>query len=119
MANAMMEGKRPQDWINLILAGCLFLSPWIVGFAMETAPARNAWIVAAALAVITLAALSMFAEWEEWVNLLLGAWLIISPWALGFEANAAATWTHMAFGILTAIVSAWAVWDYRHTPHAA
>jgi len=24
-------------------------------------------------------------RWQDWVNLLLGAWLFISPWALGFS----------------------------------
>ncbi|TIU05875.1 MAG: hypothetical protein E5W39_09735, partial [Mesorhizobium sp.] len=39
MANNLMEGKKAQDWINLILAACLFISPWVIGFAAETAPA--------------------------------------------------------------------------------
>lgn len=119
MSTSMIEGRRPQDWINLLLAACLFLSPWLLGFMGEAIPARNAWIVAAGLAVIAIAALTAFAEWEEWVNLALGAWLIIAPWMLGFAGHLEAMWTHVIFGVLTFAVSAWAVWDYRHTPHAA
>jgi hypothetical protein len=115
----MMEGKRPQDWVNLILAACLFISPWVIGFAGETVPAWNAWIIAVVLAVVAIAAISAFAEWEEWVNALLGAWLIIAPWVLGFAGSMQARWTHVVLGLLTAAVSIWAVWDYRHTPHAA
>ncbi len=118
MLTANTDGRRPQDLCNLLLAGLLFISPWIMGFVGVTMPAWNAWIVAVALAVVAFAALSVFAEWEEWVNLLLGIWLMAAPWVLGFTGNFNAFWTHIALGVLTATVSAWAVWDYRHEPHA-
>ena len=44
MANLSTATSRPQDWLNLVLAACLFISPWIVGFAAVTYPAWNAWI---------------------------------------------------------------------------
>ena len=44
MAIKMMERKKGQDWINLVLAIRLFISPWIIGFAAEANPAWNAWI---------------------------------------------------------------------------
>jgi hypothetical protein len=115
---ALIEGRKPQDWVNLALAICLFVSPWVVGFAAEIQPAWNAWIVGIALGVLAVAALSAFAEWEEWANLVLGVWLIVSPWLLGFAVNVNAMWTHVIVGVLVAAVSAWAVWDYRQNPHA-
>lgn len=118
MANELMEGRKTQDWINLVLAVCLFVSPWVVGFAAETLPAWNAWIVGVVLGVLAIATLSAFAEWEEWANLVLGLWLIVSPWLLGFAANVNVMWTHVIVGVLVAAVSAWAVWDYRQNPHA-
>jgi hypothetical protein len=118
MLTANTNGRRPQDLFNLLIAACLFISPWIVGFVGDTMPTRNAWIVAVVLALVAVAALSVFAEWEEWVNLVLGLWLMASPWMLGFTGNFNAFWTHMILGVLTAAVSAWAVWDYRHEPHA-
>jgi hypothetical protein len=118
MPNSLIEGKTAQDWLNLVLAICLFISPWVVGFVAETTPTWNAWIVGVVLAVFAIATLSMFAEWEEWVNFVLGLWLIISPWALGFAANMAAMYTHVVMGVLVAAVSAWAIWGHRHTPPA-
>jgi hypothetical protein len=35
MAN-VLETKRIQDWANLVLGICLFISPWALGYA--TAP---------------------------------------------------------------------------------
>jgi hypothetical protein len=118
MANGLMEGKKAQDWINLVFAICLFISPWVVGFAFEATPAWNAWIVGIVLGALTVATLSAFAEWEEWANLVLGLWLIVSPWLLQFAANVSAMWTHVVVGVLVAAVAAWAVWDYRQNPHA-
>ncbi len=117
MAN-MMEGKKAQDWINLVLAVCLFASPWALGFAAEAMPAWNAWIVGIVLGIFAVATLSMFAEWEEWANLVLAAWLVVSPWVLQFATNQSAMWTHVVIGLLVAAMSAWAVWDNRQHPHA-
>ncbi|MGO4674294.1 SPW repeat protein [Bosea sp. 2YAB26] len=118
MLTANTEGKRPQDLCNLLLAACLFISPWIMRFTGDMMAARNAWIIGIVLALVAVAALSMFKEWEEWVNLVLGVWLMAAPWVLGFTGNFNAFWTHTILGVLTAAVSAWAVWDYRHEPHA-
>ena len=118
MANSLTEGKTAQDWVNLVLAVCLVISPWVVGFVADMTPAWNAWIVGVILAALTIAALSVFAEWEEWVNLVLGLWLIASPWLLGFAANMDAMWTHVIMGVLIAAVSAWAVSGHRNPPHA-
>jgi hypothetical protein len=118
MANPLMEGRKIQDWANLVLAVCVFISPWVVGFAAETVPTWNAWIVGLMLGILATAAISAFAEWEEWLNLVLGLWLIASPWLLGFASNVNAMWTNMVLGLLVAAVSLWAVWDNRHHPHA-
>ena len=86
--------KRNQvvgDVLNLILAIWLFLSPWIVGFAGLMPAAWTAWLSAIAIAVFAIAALSAFAEWEEWINLILGIWVLISPWVVGVSADKAPT----------------------------
>jgi len=118
MAAATTEDRKPQDWANLVLAVVLFISPWVIGFVGETMPTWNAWIVAVLIGLLAIATLSAFAEWEEWVNLGLGVWLIIAPWALGFAASMNAMWTHVVLGVLAVALSAWALWDWRHTPHA-
>jgi hypothetical protein len=118
MVDLLKGAKSGQDWLNLILAIALFLSPWVIGFAADTVPAWNAWVVGGALIMFALATLSVFAEWEEWVNFLLGLWLALSPWLLGFAANANAMWTHLVMGLAVVVVTAWSIWDHRHTPHA-
>ena len=57
MPNSLIEGKTAQDWINLVLAICLFISPWAIGFVTETTPAWNAWIVGIVLGALAIATL--------------------------------------------------------------
>lgn len=44
--------------------------------------------------------------WQEWGNLILGAWIFVSPWIYGFATGHAAAWDHWIVGVLIAIVSA-------------
>nr|WP_139812011.1 SPW repeat protein [Ensifer aridi] len=118
MMAMLMERKKPQDWMNLVLAVALFVSPWVMGFAGELMAAWNAWIVGVVIGALALATLTAFSEWEEWANMLIGIWLLVSPWLLNFAANVNAMWTHVVLGLLVAAISAWALWDERQNPHA-
>jgi hypothetical protein len=41
------------------------------------------------------AALVTFQAWEEWVNAALAAWLIVSPYLLGFSGLTSAFWNQL------------------------
>jgi hypothetical protein len=46
--------------------------------------------------------------WASWIDFLLGAWLVIAPFALGFSAvSRGATIDSVVFGILIAIFGLW------------
>src|ERR1700756_666904 len=92
------------DVINLILGAFLFISPWLFSFA-PGAESWNAWIAGAFIAVLSIAALSAFAEWEEWLNLIVGLWVIISPWALKFSGSVDAMRTAVIVGAIVAILA--------------
>ncbi|TIO10557.1 MAG: hypothetical protein E5X96_13765, partial [Mesorhizobium sp.] len=32
MASKLMEERKSKDWVILVLAICLFISPWVIGF---------------------------------------------------------------------------------------
>jgi SPW repeat len=102
------------DVINLILGAWLFLSPWIFGFAGTAA--MNAWIVGALIALVAIAALMAFTEWEEWANIVLAIWAIVAPWNLGFDGNTAAMANHVIVGIIVAVLAAVELWVTYHKP---
>jgi hypothetical protein len=103
------------DLYNLVLAAFLFISPWLFAQASGTA-AADLRISGAAVAILSLAAMLAFATWEEWANLLLGIWLIVSPWVLGFPHTTA---MHFSIGIGAAVaffaaLELWLVYDETH-----
>ena len=99
---AQQGGQRWQDWLNLILGIWLFISPWL-GFAVSTGAAWNSWIFGAVIAAVSAWALSAPQKWEEWVNFVIGAWLMMAPFVLVFSAEAAPTWNHLIVGAVVFI----------------
>ncbi len=101
-----------QDTVNFLLGLALFLSPFVLDFGADRAPALNAHIVGAVIAILALATMLAFQAWEEWVSAALGAWLIIAPWVLGFSGHATAMLTHVLIGIATLVLALWAAREH-------
>ena len=104
------NGPHLPDWINLILGLLLVISPWLFGFAATTSAMWNAVILGVIIAALSIAAISAYARWEEWVNALAGLWVLFSPWFLGFSGVASAAWTHFIIGIAVVVIAAIEIW---------
>ena len=103
------------DLYNVALAMLLFVSPWL--FKLTNGTARtDFWISAVAILAISLAAILAYASWEEWANLLLGIWLIASPWILGF-AHVRAMSFAIALGVLIAFMALLELWLMYEKAH--
>ncbi len=96
----MQKQPRTRSWIdgtNLTLGTVLFCLAWASGPRLQAAE-WNAWIVGGLIVFNAACAIAGFAAWEEWTNVILGSWVVISPWALGFQGNAGVTWTYVLLG---------------------
>ena len=102
------------DVANLILGAFLFFSPWIFGFEAGKASA-NANIAGIIIVILAIAALAAFAVWEEWLNLIVGLWTLVSPWVLHFQGTRAMT-VHVIVGIAVAILAAIELWIMSQNP---
>jgi hypothetical protein len=102
------KNERVCDVLNLVLGAFLFFSPWIFGFA-SGAPTQNAVVSGIVIAVLSIAALAAFTVWEEWLNLILGLWVLVSPWVLAFAGTTAAA-VAVVVGILVAVIAAIELW---------
>jgi hypothetical protein len=107
--------KQWQDWSSWLLGIWLLLSPWMLSFDSESTATRNAVLVGALLLVVEVVELSAFRNWEEWINVALGAWLIVSPWTLGIVSSAA-KWNFVVVGALVLILAAYELWEMRRSP---
>ena len=114
----MQKQISSRSWIdatNLVFGVILFCVPWVVGPATQ-AVEWNAWIVGGLVAFNAGCALTGFAAWEEWTNLLLGLWAAISPWLFGFQGNVGATWTYVIVGCVVAAFAGIQLWLVNRQP---
>jgi hypothetical protein len=116
MASQKAWPAHAQDWVNLVCAVLLFISPWILAFSGDVTATRAAWISGVVVAIFAVAALVQFAEWEEWVSALLGLWMILAPWIVGFARVGVAVAAFVVLGIVVLAASASELWQIRH-PH--
>ncbi|HZS85348.1 MAG TPA: SPW repeat protein [Stellaceae bacterium] len=125
-----------QDWINLLLAIWLFISPWVLNFgsapATQTAggaagapppggvmtgnAAWDAWVLGVIIGLVAISAIAQLAPWQEWVNLVLGVWVFIAPWILSFSGLRNAAWDHWIVGFLVFIFAIWNLSTVRVVP---
>src|SRR6185437_13942285 len=103
------------DLYNILLALILFVAPWFLAHASRTA-VFDLRLSSAAIIILSLAAILAFSIWEEWVNLLLGFWLIVSPWLLGFAHTRAMHFSIIAGAVVAfmAIIELWLVYEAKH-----
>ncbi len=96
------------DVVNLLASVMLFFSPWLFDLSAG-AQWQTASTVGIIIAVLSIAALAAFAVWEEWLNLIAGVTLMVSPWLLGFQDSDAMT-IDVAIGIIVAALAALEIW---------
>ncbi len=105
------------DIYQMALGAFLFVSPWLFAFP-RTASRIEAWVSGCAVVVICVATIVAFSEWEEWLNLLLGLWLVTAPWVLRFTSPTA---THISVGIglVIAYLALLDIWLIHYPPDDA
>ena len=102
------------DVANFVLGAILLLSPWMFGFDAGKV-STNAYFTGLVIAGLAIAALAAFAVWEEWLNLIVGLWALVSPWILGFQGTTAMT-VHVIIGAAVAILAAIELWMMSQIP---
>lgn len=105
MANR--EQAMTASGLNVLAGIWLIISPYLLGFA-NTSSATNAIIVGIIVGIVALIRVltSENTAWLSWVNIVLGVWLLISPFMLGFMAGRD-LWNSIILGILVIVFAAW------------
>ncbi len=111
--------KHWEDWVGLVLGVWLCASPWVLQFTDEMTATQNAFLVGVLLILTETVALAAFRLWEEWVSVVLGAWLVVSPWVLGITALAPAA-NVVIVGLVVLVLALYEIWETRrHSPSPA
>lgn len=93
------------SWINVLIGIWIAASPWVLGHAGTSALVTDGTLVVGALIAIAglYGALTWY-TWPNWMNVVLGGWLIISPYISAFSTESAlARGSSVASGIAVII----------------
>jgi len=105
-----------EDWsraklcnaANFFMGTMLFFSPWL--FDLPAGPPRHiAVIIGLLIALSSMAALTAYAGWEAWFNLIAGLGLIATSWPLDLEDKTAIK-LYTVIGTLVVALAALELW---------
>jgi VIT1/CCC1 family predicted Fe2+/Mn2+ transporter len=102
-----------QDFVSLYLGAWAFLTPWVIGHPAGAAVIASYVIAGFMICIFAIIGLVVFGPWPEWVNIVLGAWMLVSPWLLGFASARSLMWSALLIGAMVMICSGLALSEKR------
>ena len=110
-----------EDWLGMLFGVLIALSPWFPSqTSHEVIGADQSYVILNAalvgLLVFALAQLEYTAlhRWEEVAGILLGLWLIASPYIFGYHGDGMLRFYHSTLGslvLLLSLLQLWQDWD--------
>ncbi len=100
----MEDQTRTLSGINVLAGIWLIIAPFILSYNSS----GNKWqefifgVIVTVLGIVRMAAPKI--SWPSWINMLVGIWLIIAPWAIA-ATTAAARWNEVVMGIIVAALA--------------
>jgi hypothetical protein len=112
----MMMKATTRDTLTLLhLLGCtigvtLMGLSWFIDEGHEATAGWSALFGGALLIRLSLSAALQFRDWKARAEMVLGIWLIASPWVLHFERLHSVTVVHHVVGLATVGLGALGLW---------
>lgn len=103
----MKRLKHWQDVVSVVVGLWLIASPWVLGLRGPLQALGDFVVIGAVLAGFALTAVFLPESWEEWSELVLGLWLVASPWILGFNDVQPALLNAVASGGIVTVLAVW------------
>lgn len=105
-----MSTRRWIDWVNVILGLWLAASAWV--FVLNAGDGPIVWSSwSAGGAIVALAAFSMYkpSVRADALGVMVGIWLMVSPWMLGLSHLSSAAMNAIIMGLLVVGYALWAL----------
>ncbi len=107
-----MGVQKPLSWLIAIVGAWELAAPFVLGATATTAFLADAIIIGVALVVLgvwaALTDLRGTLRTLDWLNALVGVWLVAAPFVLGYTGVASALWNDVLVGIAVAVLGGWA-----------
>lgn len=108
-----LSAKRWQDGIILLFGIWLIVSPWVFAYPTTSAPAINAIVAGAIMAISAAFDLYKTYIWAVLLNIVIGAWVALSPWLVHATTDRALRTNLLVVGVATVVL---ALWELRSDP---
>ena len=120
----MSAWKRWQDWVIVVLGVLLFIAPlgtpYVFGGVATATGAYTACAMGVLIAAIGLFLLANPAKVVgEWIEVLLGVVLVVSPFLLGFSGVVVVAYTAWIIGALAILLAGSVILTRRRRPAPA
>ena len=98
---------RTFSGVDIVAGIWLIAAPFMFNYAANGGSTTNdvtVGIVALILAGIQMSGENYRTSWPSWIMGIMGVWLVIAPFAMGFPSGSAAMWSDVVLGILLAVL---------------
>jgi len=103
----MQRIQHWQDIVSVVVGLWLIASPWTLGIHGPLAAQGNFVVLGAVLIGFVVTEFFIQESWEEWSELVIGLWLVGSPWVLEFTDNRVAMQNAIGCGLLLSVLALW------------
>ena len=93
-----LSTRRWQDQLMVLIGVWLFISPWVFLYPPGTPAAWNATLAGAIIGILAAFDLVRTYVWAVLFNIVVGAWVTISPWLVDTVNDPAMTWSLVIAG---------------------
>lgn len=111
--NDLLKNAKLENLITLVLGSYIFFIPWILmdGFKFDrfNVIQWNFVLLGTAVVYASVSSFKRLQAWKEWVNLLSGVWLFISPFLLFYFDRRDLLWNSIIVAILIVGASTFAI----------
>ena len=103
-----------EDWLGMLIGVLIGISPWLAEQQVDQAVMWNAVLVGALVLGLAQLEYVSLQRWEETGEIVLGLWLIASPFTFGYAETGALRYWHFILGAIVALLAALELWqDWR------
>jgi hypothetical protein len=108
-----MSKHKSLCWLVALAGLWEVIAAFVFGYTASPAALWNAIIVGACLIILgAWSAISNQVSTDkilDWINVVLGVWLVIAPFLLGYRTITAALWNDIIVGVIVVVLAGWAV----------
>ncbi len=108
-----LSARRWQDQLIVLLGLWLFISPVALDYAPGSAEAINAYVAGGVMTLLAAFDLYKTYVWAVLLNLAIGIWVAVSPWALQVAGVGSITTNFVLSGLAVVVL---ALWELRSDP---